>query len=533
MGFSYSVSYQILLEVAIFGMVLFSSFFYLLYFATTGKEKSILFIGLFLLVSSIGLSLHSNISPVLFPQLSIKTITGSKYLIIGIGALLLVMYFSSVYSQEVSRGEAFLIIISTSILLLSISNDILYSYIHTNSKAFAQSLKTIIRNESLWPLGLFIFTFLQSGLLLKKYSKDLRRAEEKAEKLLILDRFKSDFLVYTSREIDILLHRIINLSESMLNIKSEQTKTQQIANLTKVISDCKKIEDLILNMLQYLQLKDKDEVPSSFKFLDLNISKETDSENSYSHIKKLQDEINKMEKSRRDMLTNISHDLRTPLTSIQGYIDAILEGFVESPEQQREYLKRAQARIAGLIKLVEELSTIVQLETKLVKLNFYPMYAAEIVRNVFEKYNMDVSSANLRLNMELHPEIIKKNPRVSVDFHKIDRVYANLINNAVRHTPSGGTVTLGARLLGNEVIFEVSDTGVGIDKNDLPHVFDRFFMGSKARSSITGNSGLGLSIAKEIIENHKGVIWVESEINKGTTFYFKLPVVPDGTRGRS
>lgn len=165
-----------------------------------------------------------------------------------------------------------------------------------------------------------------------------------------------------------------------------------------------------------------------------------------------------------------------------------------------------------------------QLETKQVKFKFQPTSVNDIVKNAFEKYLIDVATANQKLDMKVCPNSAKQKAMVSVDIHKIDRVYANLINNAIRYTSAGGTITLAAELEGNDVVFKVSDTGIGINAADLPHVFDRFYMGSKSRSSMSGNSGLGLSIAKEIIEAHQGTIWVESELDKGTTFFFRLPV---------
>jgi len=358
--------------------------------------------------------------------------------------------------------------------------------------------------SSWWIAGLLACVILHSTFLWASRAKTMRLARQQAERLLVMHRFREDYMLNASREITVIMRRLTTLTDSK--------------DVAKLSIESRKLEEFILNMFDYLRIGVRETASASSR-----ISSNKDATSL--RLQELQDELNRIEKLRRDLFSSISHDLRTPLTSIQGYVDAILNGLVESPEQQREYLKRVQIRIQGLIKLIEELSMSMQFETKQVSLTLEPVAPQDMVLAEIERYSLDVTSAGIALYAAVSPELIASNCRVSVDIHKLDRVYANLVGNAIRYTPSGGSITLGADLSNKHVVFTVKDTGKGIDKTDLPRVFERFYMGEKSRSSLTGSSGLGLSIAKEIIEAHGGSIWIESELNKGTVVFFKLPLV--------
>jgi signal transduction histidine kinase len=226
-----------------------------------------------------------------------------------------------------------------------------------------------------------------------------------------------------------------------------------------------------------------------------------------------------------------SHDLRTPLTSIQGYVEAILDGIVSEPEQQKKYLKRVIDRVSSINYMVQELTNLSQLESRQLKLNCRPVPLKSFIKNVTEKSSLDLRSANItfRTNDFTAGEDTANRidqPQVMVDMEQIDRVFTNLFSNAIKYTPEEGSIDLNFALTSdrNELLIEVSDTGIGIPPEDLSHIFERFYKATKSRQANYKGKGLGLAIVKEIVEYHGGNIRVDSELGKGTRVFFTLPL---------
>lgn len=239
-----------------------------------------------------------------------------------------------------------------------------------------------------------------------------------------------------------------------------------------------------------------------------------------------------VEGARRHLLANISHDLRTPVTLMQGYTEALLDRMDKDPASASKYLRLILTRANGLKRLTTDLLELVKLETRQISLNMRRVSARELLDQVFQRYGQDAKNKGISLVVRS-----KTNPGGEVwlvaDQDRLDRVFANLIFNALSYTPSGGAITVGAGVTpdGRQALFSVSDTGPGIDRNELPSVFQRFYKGAKARHARQG-SGLGLAIAKEIVECHGGRIWVESEQGRGSTFHFTLPRRESPEQGR-
>ncbi|GAB2671165.1 AAA family ATPase [Paenibacillus thermoaerophilus] len=237
------------------------------------------------------------------------------------------------------------------------------------------------------------------------------------------------------------------------------------------------------------------------------------------------DEIIRMEESRRNLFANISHDLGTPLTSIQGYVEAILDGVVDDPEARRKYLKIVLARVQGIRRLIKDLFQLSKMETRQLHFNRKAVPAAEMIREMFQKHELDTLEAGVGYRLDIDESL--DGVQVVADEQRIGQVYDNLLYNALRYTPSGGQIRVSARLEadGEYVLIQVADTGSGIAAHDLPHIFERFYRGSKSRGTAEGGgSGLGLAIAREIVTLHDGEIWAESEPGQGSVFYFTLPV---------
>ena len=250
-------------------------------------------------------------------------------------------------------------------------------------------------------------------------------------------------------------------------------------------------------------------------------------------LEQINAEIERMEQSRKHLLANIAHDLRTPVTLIQGYVEAMLDGVIEDPEQLNKYLKLISEKASGLSHLIADLFELTQLESRRVTFNMRPVPVTDLVDGLYMKYETDISRAGVNpvlAKPDLAEETAGTGPVAIADFERIDRVVSNLVYNALKFTPKGGSITMSYRLAEPEgakkppvVVISVADTGTGIAPEDLPYVFDRFYKAPRARSKAPG-SGLGLSIAREIVELHCGRIWAESTPGKGATFYFTLPL---------
>lgn len=243
-----------------------------------------------------------------------------------------------------------------------------------------------------------------------------------------------------------------------------------------------------------------------------------------SKVKERTNELILMETSRRDLLSNISHDLGTPLTSIQGYVEAILDGVIQEPEEQRKYLSVVHMRIVGIQRLITDLYQLSRLETKQFHFQLAPTSCQTMVRQLFAKYELDCANAGITYTLDM-ANSEEEEMLLTVDTDRIEQVYANIIYNAIKFSAKGGFIHVHVVIKGDprELVIRVTDTGVGISEEDLPHIFERFYKVSKSRST-SGGSGLGLAIAKEIVQYHGGQIWAESRLGKGCSISFSLPV---------
>jgi signal transduction histidine kinase len=226
-----------------------------------------------------------------------------------------------------------------------------------------------------------------------------------------------------------------------------------------------------------------------------------------------------LEQARRNLIAAVSHDLRTPLTSIRAMVEAMVDGVVTDQATVQRYHTTIRSQIESLSALINDLFELSKLETEQPELHKEPINLNDLLSDVLESMQPQARSKNVSLRAMFCEDL----PLISVELVKIQRVLYNLVQNAIRHTPASGSVSLTTRLVPQGVQVEVSDTGEGIASEDLPYIFDQFFRGEKSRSRETGGAGLGLAIAKRIIEAHQGQIWVESELNRGTRFSFILP----------
>jgi len=227
--------------------------------------------------------------------------------------------------------------------------------------------------------------------------------------------------------------------------------------------------------------------------------------------------LKEVDTHRRELIANVSHDLRTPLASLQGYIETLLlkEGQL-SADEQRHFLEIASKHSERLGKLIDELFELAKLDAKVTPLHVEPFSMAELVQDVVQKFQLRAEQAGVRLGAQFDTAL----PLVQGDIALMERVLENLIENAIRYTPAGGSVTVSLMPQEGKLAVRVSDTGCGIAEESLPYIFDRFWRGEE--STPRGGAGLGLAIAKRILELHGASLMAQSQRNAGTTFSFAV-----------
>ena len=241
----------------------------------------------------------------------------------------------------------------------------------------------------------------------------------------------------------------------------------------------------------------------------------------FARDKKIEIETLKVrEEYRREFLGNVSHELKTPLFTVQGYLLTLLDGAMSDKTLRKKYLQRAEKGVERLIYIVQDLDMITKLEVGDLNLNFTKFNIVELVQNVFDLFEMKADKKGIMLMFDM--KYIKP-VMVYADQEKIQQVVTNLVVNSIKYGKENGTTEVSIEdLVNNKVIIRVKDNGEGIDKKNIPRLFERFFRVDKSGARTEGGSGLGLSIVKHIIEGHDEKIYVESELGKGSEFSFTL-----------
>ncbi len=232
------------------------------------------------------------------------------------------------------------------------------------------------------------------------------------------------------------------------------------------------------------------------------------------------DMLKTMDETRRELISNVSHDLRTPLAALQGYIELLMiKNDSLSTEEKEDHLKVAYKHSQRLGQLISELFELSKLESSGMKPTAEPFSLLELAHDCVQEFGLSAKNKEINLSIET-----KENDCfVVADIALIHRVLQNLIDNAIRHTPSGGNVKISVLKADGHASIEVSDTGRGIQTHEIPHIFDRYYQSQLQQPSDELGTGLGLAIVKRILELHKSKINVVSQINKGTSFTFDLP----------
>ncbi|WFR57398.1 HAMP domain-containing sensor histidine kinase [Anaerocolumna sp. AGMB13025] len=228
----------------------------------------------------------------------------------------------------------------------------------------------------------------------------------------------------------------------------------------------------------------------------------------------------KYEEDTKELISNISHDLKTPITAIKGYAEGIMDGVADTQEKQAKYIKTIYTKANDMSALVDELSFYSKIDCNTMPYTFANINLHDYFSDCIEELNLDLEVKNIEFIYENQTD---HGLKVSADAEQLKRVINNIIGNSVKYIGSKkGLIKIQIKDIGEYVQISIEDSGQGIAEKDLPFIFDRFYRADASRNSTKGGTGLGLAIVKKIIQDHMGTIWAESEEGKGTTIYFTL-----------
>lgn len=358
-------------------------------------------------------------------------------------------------------------------------------------------------------------------------SRNLQQARASTEgerrKLSSILEHMTDGVIATDRRGKIIL--LNDCAEDLLNVSRETVLNQSILDVLD-ITEKYSLDDLYEEpddvLLDFSESNKNFIIKISFS----TIQKDTGKVNGLIAILYDVTEQEKIDQERREFVANVSHELRTPLTTMRSYLEALTDGAWQDKEIAPKFLQVTQDETERMIRLVNDLLQLSKLDSTEYRLMKDWVNFTELFNRIIDRFEMSKSQ-----KVTFKRTFINKERFVFIDEDKITQVLDNMISNALKYSPEGGTVTYRIKESRDQILVSISDEGVGIPKENIKKIFDRFYRVDKARSRKLGGTGLGLAIAKEMIYAHDGHIWAKSEEGKGTTVYFTLPVVDDQEDG--
>ena len=237
-------------------------------------------------------------------------------------------------------------------------------------------------------------------------------------------------------------------------------------------------------------------------------------------LKESTEESIENEKKNKELISNITHDLKTPITSITGYVEGIMDGVADTPEKRDKYIRTIYNKANEMDTLLNELTLYAKIDTNRIPYNFAKINVSEYFNDCVEEIGLDLETKNIRL---AYFNYVDENVLIIADPEQLRRVIHNIIGNSIKYLDKQqGFINIRIKDVGDFIQVEIEDNGRGISARDLPYIFDRFYRADASRNSATGGSGIGLSIVKKIIEDHGGKIWATSKESIGTVMYFVI-----------
>ena len=350
--------------------------------------------------------------------------------------------------------------------------------------------------------------------------------EQESKRLHSILSYMTDGVLATNRRGQITM--INDMAKRQLGIESDDALNQNILELLKIEEEYE-LRDLITQspeLMIYSQNVNGEYISLRVRFA--LIRRESGFISGLVAVLHDTTEQEKEERERRLFVSNVSHELRTPLTSVKSYLEALDEGALTEPVAP-DFIKVSLDETNRMMRMVTDLLHLSRIDNETSHLDVELINFTAFITFILNRFDK-MRSQDDEKKYELVRDYPINSVWIEIDTDKMTQVIDNILNNAIKYSPDGGKITVSMKTTDDQMILSISDQGLGIPKQDLPKIFDRFYRVDRARSRAQGGTGLGLAIAKEIIKQHKGFIWAKSEYGKGSTFTIVLPYDKDAVK---
>ena len=350
--------------------------------------------------------------------------------------------------------------------------------------------------------------------------------EQESKRLHSILSYMTDGVLATNRRGQIIM--INDMAKRQLGVERDDALNQNILELLKIEEEYE-LRDLITQspeLMIYSQNLNGEYISLRVRFA--LIRRESGFISGIVAVLHDTTEQEKEERERRLFVSNVSHELRTPLTSVKSYLEALDEGALTEPVAP-DFIKVSLDETNRMMRMVTDLLHLSRIDNETSHLDVELINFTAFITFILNRFDK-MRSQDDEKKYELVRDYPINSVWIEIDTDKMTQVIDNILNNAIKYSPDGGKITVSMKTTDDQMILSISDQGLGIPKQDLPKIFDRFYRVDRARSRAQGGTGLGLAIAKEIIKQHKGFIWAKSEYGKGSTFTIVLPYDKDAVK---
>ena len=350
--------------------------------------------------------------------------------------------------------------------------------------------------------------------------------EQESKRLNSILSYMTDGVLATNRRGQIIM--INDMAKKQLGVERDEALNQNILELLR-IDDEYELRDLITQSPELMI--DSQDVNGEYISIRVRfalVRRESGFISGLVAVLHDTTEQEKEERERRLFVSNVSHELRTPLTSVKSYLEALDEGALSEPVAP-DFIKVSLDETNRMMRMVTDLLHLSRIDNATSNLDVELINFTAFITFILNRFDK-IKSQDENLKYELIRDYPITSVWIEIDTDKMTQVIDNILNNAIKYSPDGGKITVSMKTTDDQMILSISDQGLGIPKQDLPKIFDRFYRVDKARSRAQGGTGLGLAIAKEIIKQHNGFIWAKSEYGKGSTFTIVLPYDKDAVK---
>ena len=350
--------------------------------------------------------------------------------------------------------------------------------------------------------------------------------EQESKRLHSILSYMTDGVLATNRRGQIIM--INDMAKRQLGVERDDALNQNILELLKIEEEYE-LRDLITQspeLMIYSQNVNGEYISLRVRFA--LIRRESGFISGLVAVLHDTTEQEKEERERRLFVSNVSHELRTPLTSVKSYLEALDEGVLTEPVAP-DFIKVSLDETNRMMRMVTDLLHLSRIDNETSHLDVELINFTAFITFILNRFDK-MKSQDEEKKYELVRDYPINSVWIEIDTDKMTQVIDNILNNAIKYSPDGGKITVSMKTTDDQMILSISDQGLGIPKEDLPKIFDRFYRVDKARSRAQGGTGLGLAIAKEIVKQHNGFIWAKSEYGKGSTFTIVLPYDKDAVK---